>query len=46
VDLLQAQIASNMGPPNKPMTIYLKGSSKTLIDSGRMMQSVTWAIDE
>lgn len=45
-DLIQAQIGSNMGPPNSAMTIALKGSSRTLIDQGRMFQSVTWALDE
>lgn len=45
-DLIQVQIGSNMGPPNSGMTIALKGSSKTLVDQGRMFQSVTWAIDK
>lgn len=42
--LIQGQIASNMGPPNSALTIRIKGSSGTLIDSGRMNQSVTWAL--
>lgn len=41
-DLIQQQIGSNMPPPNKPATIKAKGSSRTLVDTGRMMQSVTW----
>lgn len=44
--LIQDQIGSNMGPPNSPMTVELKGSSATLIDSGRMRQSVTWVLDK
>lgn len=44
--LIEDQIGSNMAPANSPMTIELKGSSATLIDTGRMRQSVTWKIDE
>lgn len=46
VQLIQDQIGSNMGPANSPMTVELKGSSATLIDTGRMRQSVTWKVDE
>lgn len=42
---IQDQIASNTPPPNAPSTVKQKGSSRTLIDSGRMRQSVTWALD-
>lgn len=42
---IQDQIASNMPPPNAPSTIRQKGSSTTLIDSGRMRQSITWELD-
>lgn len=42
-EMIQAQIGSGMGPANSPMTIALKGSSSTLIDSGRMQGAVTWA---
>ncbi len=45
-DMIQHQIGSGMGPANSPMTIYLKGSSGTLRDSGRMFQSVTWDFDK
>lgn len=34
-------IRSNMPPPNAPLTIALKGSSSTLIDTGEMMNAVT-----
>lgn len=44
-DAIQTTITSGVGPPNSPMTIALKGSSKTLVDTGRMVQSVTWALD-
>lgn len=43
--MIQDQIGSNMAPANSPMTIALKGSSATLIDTGRIRQSVTWKID-
>lgn len=43
--LIQDQIASNMPPPNAPSTIAQKGSSGTLIDTGRMRQSITWELD-
>lgn len=42
---IQDQIASNMPPPNAPSTVAQKGSSGTLIDTGRMRQSITWELD-
>ncbi len=44
--MIQDQIASNMRPANAPSTIRQKGSSRTLIDTGRMRQSVTWEVDK
>lgn len=44
--LIQGQIQSNMGPPNSALTVRIKGSSRTLIDEGRMVQSVTWTLAE
>lgn len=44
--MIQDQIAANTPPPNAPSTIRKKGSTKTLIDTGRMRQSVTWEIDK
>lgn len=38
---VKAKIASGVPPPNAPATIAKKGSSKTLIDSGQMRQSIT-----
>jgi Holliday junction resolvase RusA-like endonuclease len=42
---IQAEITSLMSPPNSPVTIALKGSSKPLIDSGEMRQAVTFKVD-
>lgn len=44
--LIQNQIGSNMPPPNAPSTIAAKGSSSTLIDTGRMLGAVTWAVNQ
>lgn len=44
--MIQDQIAANTPPPNAPATIKKKGSSRTLIDTGRMRQSTTWEIDQ
>ncbi len=42
--LIQKQIGSNMPPPNAPATIAKKKSSATLIDTGRLRQSISWEI--
>lgn len=42
---IQDQIGSNMAPANSPVTVALKGSNKTLVDTGRLRNSVTWAIE-
>ena len=39
---VQKFIAAGVPPPNAPLTIARKGSSKPLIDSGQMRQAVTW----
>lgn len=39
---IQRRIAQGVPPPNAPMTIERKGSSKPLIDLGQMRQSLTW----
>lgn len=31
-------------PPNAPATVAMKGSSRTLVDTGRMRQSATWKV--
>ncbi|TLX12144.1 hypothetical protein [Rhizobium sp. MHM7A] len=43
---IQAEISSLSSPPNSPVTIALKGSSKPLIDQGEMRAAVTWKVDE
>lgn len=43
---IQDQIANNTPPPNAPSTVRQKGSSKTLIDTGRMQGGVTWEIEQ
>jgi len=42
---MQAEITSLSSPPNSPVTIALKGSSKPLIDSGEMRGAVTYKVD-
>lgn len=44
VGVVQEAISSGIGPANAPSTIAKKGSSKPLIDSGHMRQSVTYVI--
>lgn len=39
---VQAQILSNMPPPNSPVTIALKGSDRTLVDNSNMVQAIRW----
>lgn len=45
-DLMQQTITEGNFTPNAPSTIRKKGSSKPLIDSGRMRQSVNYVIKE
>lgn len=42
---IQAEITSLSSPPNSPVTIARKGSSKPLIDTGEMRQAVTFKVD-
>lgn len=44
-DAVQQQISSNMPPPNAPSTVKQKGSASTLIDTGRLRQSISWDYD-
>lgn len=37
---IQEQIRSNVPPPNAPSTVRAKGSSKTLINTGQLRQSI------
>ncbi|AVH41820.1 hypothetical protein [Agrobacterium tumefaciens] len=42
---IQGAITSLSSPPNSPVTIEIKGSSKPLIDSGEMRAAVTFKVD-
>lgn len=42
--LIQKKIRQITSPPNSPVTIALKGSSKPLIDFGQMVNSVTYVV--
>lgn len=41
---IKLKIANNVPPPNAPSTIKRKKSSRTLIDTGAMLQSVNYKI--
>lgn len=41
---MQQRISEGLLPVNAPTTIARKGSSVPLIDSGRLRQSITWAV--
>lgn len=41
---IQKEITSGSFAPNSPVTIALKGSSRPLIDTGRLRNSITWEI--
>ena len=41
---IQRRIARGIPPPNAPITIEIKGSSKPLIDTGRLRQSITYEV--
>jgi phage gpG-like protein len=42
----QEAISAGIAPPNAPSTIARKGSSKPLIDTGRLRQSITYEVGE
>lgn len=42
---IQAEITSLSSPPNSPVTIARKGSSKPLIDTGEMRAAVTYKVE-
>jgi hypothetical protein len=44
VAIMKKTIKSNIPPPNAKSTIKMKGSESTLIDTGLLMQSVTFAV--
>lgn len=41
-DRIKDEISAFDSPPNAPLTVYLKGSSHPLIDTGKMMRSVNF----
>ena len=45
-DLVQGEITDGSFAPNAPSTIARKGSSKPLIDTGKMRQSVNYVIKQ
>lgn len=45
-DLIQEKITEGSFTPNAPSTVRQKGSSKPLIDTGRMRQSVDYVIQK
>ena len=43
---VRAEIDALMSPANSPVTIARKGSSKPLIDTGRMRRAVTYKVED
>lgn len=43
---IKEKISSNVPPPLKPATVKRKGSSRTLIDTGNMRNSITFRITD
>lgn len=43
---VQARIRAHIPPPNAPSTIRRKGSSTPLIDTGRLIQSIDYTIED
>lgn len=43
---IQQRIAGGIAPPNSFQTVAAKGSSKPLIDTGRLRTSISWALDK
>lgn len=44
VGMVKQEIADGVPPPNAPSTIARKGSSKPLIDTGQLRNSITYAV--
>ncbi len=42
---MQEELTSLSSPPNSPVTIALKGSSKPLVDTGEMRQAITFKVE-
>lgn len=43
---IQKRIRSGIAPANSPQTIARKGSSKPLIDTGQLIQSITYVVEK
>lgn len=43
---VKGRITAGIDPPNAPTTVARKGSSTPLVDTGRLLNSITWAVDE
>lgn len=43
-DLMKVTLIKLKDPPNSPYTIAKKGSSNPLIDTGQMVNSITWEV--
>ena len=46
VSLVKRKIVSLKDPPNAPATVARKGSSNPLVDTGQLLQSVTYTVRE
>jgi phage gpG-like protein len=45
VGVIKQRIANGIAPPNSPWTIRAKGSSKPLIDTGQLRNSITYQVE-
>jgi phage gpG-like protein len=45
VGLIKQRMANGIPPPNSPWTIARKGSSKPLIDTGQLRNSITYKVE-
>jgi hypothetical protein len=45
VGVIKQRIANGIAPPNSPYTIARKGSSKPLIDTGQLRNSITYQVE-
>jgi hypothetical protein len=43
---IKLKIRSSVPPPDAPSTVAAKGSATTLVDTGRLLHSITWAVDK
>lgn len=43
--IMRKKIRGGVGPPNAPMTKEIKGSTKQLVDTGRLFKAVTFKVE-